>query len=243
MAFRGSCARVAPWRDLPERYGPWQSVDDRFRRWTRAGVWPRLLFCCAGAGAGCRPDRLGGGFRGGHLHQGASASGRCGGKKICSQEALGRSRGGLTSKLHLLCEKGGKALVVLAADGQRHEELVSGAAAWMPPCAALAICWPSAAFPYQRCRALLRRRHIKACIPERRDQKERRKAKGRRGGRAPAFDAQRYKGRNVVERRALHLKQSRRIATRHDKLAASFHAFATLANLRQWLRCQLPDTL
>lgn len=36
-------ATGAPWRDLPERYGPWQSVYTRFRRWTRAGVWDRLL--------------------------------------------------------------------------------------------------------------------------------------------------------------------------------------------------------
>jgi transposase len=36
-------ATGAPWRDLPERYGPWQSVYTRFRRWTRAGVWDRVL--------------------------------------------------------------------------------------------------------------------------------------------------------------------------------------------------------
>ena len=36
-------ATGAPWRDLPERYGPWPSVDTRFRRWTRAGVWDRIV--------------------------------------------------------------------------------------------------------------------------------------------------------------------------------------------------------
>ena len=36
-------ATGAPWRDVPERYGPWQSVYTRFRRWTRAGVWDRML--------------------------------------------------------------------------------------------------------------------------------------------------------------------------------------------------------
>jgi transposase len=36
-------ATGVPWRDLPERYGPWQSVYTRFWRWTRAGVWDRLL--------------------------------------------------------------------------------------------------------------------------------------------------------------------------------------------------------
>ncbi len=33
----------APWRDLPERYGPWQTVATRFYRWTRSGLWQRLL--------------------------------------------------------------------------------------------------------------------------------------------------------------------------------------------------------
>jgi len=36
-------ASGAPWRDLPEWYGPWQTVYTRFRRWTRAGVWDRIL--------------------------------------------------------------------------------------------------------------------------------------------------------------------------------------------------------
>src|SRR5690349_15939027 len=32
-----------PWRDLPERYGPWQTVYARFRRWSREGLWERIL--------------------------------------------------------------------------------------------------------------------------------------------------------------------------------------------------------
>ncbi len=31
------------WRNLPDRFGPWQSVYDRFRRWTRKGLWDRIL--------------------------------------------------------------------------------------------------------------------------------------------------------------------------------------------------------
>jgi len=31
------------WRDLPERYGPWPTVASRFRRWTREGLWDRIL--------------------------------------------------------------------------------------------------------------------------------------------------------------------------------------------------------
>ena len=31
------------WRNLPDRFGPWPSVYDRFRRWTRKGLWDRIL--------------------------------------------------------------------------------------------------------------------------------------------------------------------------------------------------------
>src|SRR5215212_8023900 len=33
----------APWRALPDRFGPWQSVAARFYRWSRSGLWQRLL--------------------------------------------------------------------------------------------------------------------------------------------------------------------------------------------------------
>ena len=33
----------APWRDLPERFGEWNSVFQRFNRWSKRGVWRRLL--------------------------------------------------------------------------------------------------------------------------------------------------------------------------------------------------------
>ena len=33
----------APWRDLKARYGPWQTVYDRFRKWTKDGVWDKIL--------------------------------------------------------------------------------------------------------------------------------------------------------------------------------------------------------
>jgi transposase len=33
----------APWRDLPEQFGPWRTVATRFYRWTRSGLWERIL--------------------------------------------------------------------------------------------------------------------------------------------------------------------------------------------------------
>ena len=81
----------APWRDLPERLGNWNSVWKRFDRWCRKGVWRRI------AEALQDPQLT-------HLildstiiraHQ--QASGARGGPE---NEALGRSRGGFSTKIN-----------------------------------------------------------------------------------------------------------------------------------------------
>lgn len=85
------------------------------------------------------------------------------------------------------------------------------------------------AYSHPSTRAALRRTKIAATIPERCDQIQRRKAKGSRGGRPPAFDAEVYKKRNTVERSYLRLKQWRGIATRYDKHARTFLGGVLLA--------------
>lgn len=42
----------SPWRDLPERYGPPTTCYNRFRRWTKAGVWDRLMDAITDAAGG-----------------------------------------------------------------------------------------------------------------------------------------------------------------------------------------------
>ena len=76
-------------------------------------------------------------------------------------------------------------------------------------------------------RAYLRRRGIKAVIPVKEDQKNHRRARGRSGGRPPAFDPGRYKERNTVERCFGKLKQFRAVATRYDKRELIFQALST----------------
>jgi transposase len=84
-------------------------------------------------------------------------------------------------------------------------------------------------------RSHLRRRGIRATIPERQDQRANRARRGRTRGRPPAFDPVIYKRRNVVERCFNRLKQFRAIAARYDKTALSYQAMIDLAALTLWL--------
>jgi transposase len=97
------------------------------------------------------------------------------------------------------------------------------------------------AYSNRKIRTELRRRRIKATIPEKADQQKTRAAKGSAGGRPPAFDGESYKARNAVERAINKLKDFRAVAVRTDKrefivaptqeLDAA--AVAALADLRQ----------
>ena len=82
----------------------------------------------------------------------------------------------------------------------------------------------------------LRRRGIKATIPEPADQVRNRLKRGSRGGRPPAFDAARYRERNTVERCFPKLKQFRAVATRYDKRELIYQGTLDAASIRIWLR-------
>ena len=70
----------------------------------------------------------------------------------------------------------------------------------------------------------LRRRAIRAVIPQRRS-----------GRPVHLIDWATYRWHNVIERLVNRLKQYRRVATRYEKLAATYLAFVHLPALRRWL--------
>jgi transposase len=98
------------------------------------------------------------------------------------------------------------------------------------------------AYSHPSTRAALRQRRIAFTSPERSDQIARRRAKGSRGGRPPAFDQVIYAGRNVVERCFNRLKQFRALATRYAKRAAYYRTEIIIAAIVLWLRTDLQDT-
>ena len=89
-------------------------------------------------------------------------------------------------------------------------------------------------------RAHLRRRGIKATIPEPADQAANRLKRGSKGGRPPAFDPVAYKQRNTVDRAIGKLRQHRAVATRFDKRDYVWRGTIDVATIRIWLRDPVP---
>jgi transposase len=198
----------------------------------------------------------GGGFLGGagasafsgRPQKGGSASWPAGGQgtavAVTPGEALGRSRGGLSTKIHLAVDGRGRPLSVLVSGGQAGDNpyllpvldaIAVRRAGPGRPRKRPALLLADKGYAHDSTRMALRRRGIRHVIPERRDQQDRRAAKGSRGGRPPDFDRHAYKQRNVVERCFNRLKQWRDLATRYAKRAAIYRASLVLIAAVIWL--------
>jgi len=114
----------APWRDIPPRYGPWPTCHDGFVRWSRNGTWHRpLMIMRAAADEAGLIDWDGAALDATHVKAHRSASGArkkltAAEKRAITDEWLGRSCGGITSKIHLCVDGHGFPLSIVASAGQ-----------------------------------------------------------------------------------------------------------------------------
>jgi len=139
--------------------------------------------------------------------------------------ALGRSRGGVSTKIHQPVDGKGRPLVIALTAGQAGDSPMLKVLL-----ADLAVARPAGGRPRTRPEALLgdkayssagnrdllRRKRVKVVIPQPDDQIAHRHRRGSAGGRPPDFDATAYKGRDVIERSFNDHKQWRGLATRYD---------------------------
>ncbi|MFI6847264.1 IS5 family transposase [Kitasatospora sp. NPDC050467] len=258
------------WRDLPERYGPWKTVHERHRRWSADGTWEMLLrriqaeADAAGeidwdvsvdstsvrahhhaAGARHAPPPVLRGLRAdGQSRSSPGGTDRPAGGGGAGGEALGRSRGGFTTKIDLSADGHCRVLSLVITPGQcadctqfepvmekiRVPRLGCGRPRTTPDSVSA-----DKGYSNRRTRRYLRRRGIRHVIPEKRDQEAGRARRGSAGGRPPGFDKDRYKKRNTVERAINKLKTFRAVATRYDKRGYVYLGTVTAAALVIWL--------
>jgi len=197
-----------PWRDLPERFGPWHNVFQRFNRWCKKGVFTRIFDKLRD------PDlevlMLDSTIIRAHQHAAGAEN------TTPEQEALGRSRGGFSTKIHVAIDGLGQPTKILLTPGQDHD-VTKGPELIQDSKADKVIA--DKGYDSDRFIEQIESQGATPVIPPRENRKEQR-----------AYDRDEYKKRNVVERFINVLKQSRRVATRYEKTARNFLGFVLITS-------------
>lgn len=204
----------APWRDLPETFGPYTTCYNRFVRWGRAGVWDQIMDALA-AMHDAAVQMIDTSIVRVHQH-GSCIAGN-------GEQHMGRSRGGLMTKIHAVVDTNGLPVQIGLTPGETHDnQLCSVLLNELRPQTMLLA---DRVYDADWIRALASEQGAWANIPPKRNRKE-----------AICFSPYLYRARNLVERFFNKIKQCRRIATRYDRLATNYLAFIKRASIRIWLR-------
>lgn len=204
-----------PWRDLPEEFGPYSTVFNKFNRWSQKGFWQEIFYCL-------RDDVdnewnfIDASFVRVHQH----ASGARGNK----EEATGKSAGGNTTKIHMLCDSHGNAIDFILTGGQVHDSKKARELIDMSEGESLIA---DKAYHSKEIRVQAEKKEMRVVIPVKSNSKDKSN---------PSFDSYLYKLRHIVENLFARLKRFRSIATRYDKTKINFASTLYLACAYEWAK-------
>jgi transposase len=142
-------------------------------------------------------------------------------KKAGEDQAIGRSRGGLSTKIHTLVEALGNPVGFHLTGGEAHD--LVGADHLLPAMQAEALIADKAFDADKRVIEPLTAAGKTIVIPPKSNRRSPR-----------TYDRELYKARHLIENFFARLKQFRAIATRYDKTAQSYKAAVTLASILMW---------
>ena len=231
------------WPDIPEHYGKWKTIYDHYTWWRHNGTWDRILKAlqvkldAQGAIDWEQWSLDGTIIRAHRVAAGAPKDGHDGPDEPIDH-ALGRSVGGFSTKIHLLCDGNGLPLDACLTPGQTHESTLvetvleqvaipraSGRVRRRPRRLAA-----DRAYDAQRIRHWLRLRGIDPVIPPKR------RTGKRKRGRPVTYNRDHYRRRSTIEQCVGWLKECRAIATRYEKLALNYLGLVKLAFIAHYLR-------
>ncbi|WP_427832736.1 IS5 family transposase [Acinetobacter pseudolwoffii] len=200
-----------PWRDLPERFGDFRVVHTRFSRWAKTGVWQRV-FEVLSHDSDNEYAMLDSTIVRAHQHS-------AGGKK---SQAIGRSKGGLSTKIHARTDALGNPTGFYLTDGQVHD--LNGSDVLLD--LSLSQTWLMDKAYNSRDRVIdpILEAKGQVVMPAKSNSIDQRD-----------YDRNLYQARHLIENFFAKLKQYRAIATRYDKLAQNFLSAIYLASTIIWL--------
>ena len=208
-----------PWRDLPERFGSGKAVHKRYRRWCKSGVFKRI-FKLLSLEMDAEYVSIDSSCVRAHQHSAGALKKADEGPE---DQAIGRSRGGLTTKIHAVVDALGNPVALSLTPGQ-----AADIAEVQPLLEDNEIeaenCLGDKSYDGDGFVGWLEGRGTKPVIPPKANRKTPRKT-----------DFALYRERNLVERFFNKIKNYRAIATRFDKYASTFLAGVLLVSIILWL--------
>lgn len=203
-----------PWRDLPVEFGCWNTVFRRFNLWSKKGILDQL-FKILTKHRDMEWLFIDGSIIKAHQHSSGAAT--------QGDEAIGKSRGGNSTKIHLTVDSGGLPIHFELSGGQVND-IVHGES--------LACCSPDTSqviadkgYDSEALREAIRQQGAEPVIL--------RRSNNNKGN--DDMDWGLYRYRHLVENAFARVKHFRAIATRYDKLERNYHSLVSLAFAFMWL--------
>uniref|UniRef100_UPI0036D7A165 IS5 family transposase n=1 Tax=Photorhabdus sp. RM322S TaxID=3342825 RepID=UPI0036D7A165 len=217
MTLEGILYRMrtgCPWRDIPADFGQWNTVFCRFNLWSKKGIL-QLLFKWLSHHTDSEWLFIDGSIIRAHQHSAGAASGE--------DTSIGQSRGGRSTKIHLVVDSYGLPVHFELSGGQENDIVHAESLIMQSPPSEYVIA--DKGYDSEKFRDFIRKGGATSVIPYRKNSRQS----------DQSIDRHLYQYRHLVENAFARIKHFRAIATRYDKLERNYASMVALAFMMMWL--------